>query len=113
MKDANGQPITDTVRNAQFESTEDDNTFADQKSFANDIDVPSITGYTAYAGLKDGDQLKIVDGKAQTTGAQLPSMGRSLHSASHTRTLLSTWCTSAIRRDTVSTIVTPLTTRRT
>ena len=76
MKDANGQPITDTVRNVQFESTEDDNTFADQKSFANDIDVPSITGYTAYAGLKDGDQLKIVDGKAQTTGGPIAKYGK-------------------------------------
>ncbi|WP_288659292.1 hypothetical protein, partial [uncultured Limosilactobacillus sp.] len=76
MKDANGQPITDMVRNVQFESTEDDNTFADQKSFANDIDVPSITGYTAYAGLKDGDQLKIVDGKAQTTGGPIAKYGK-------------------------------------
>ena len=65
MVNAKGDLIPDENRSVEFTSQQPTNDFDGQQKTLENIEVPKIDGYQAYAGLKDKNgKLKIVDGKA-------------------------------------------------
>lgn len=75
MMNDQGQAISDLVRTVTFESNDDSNDFTGITNQFDDTTVPVVTGYTAYAGIKNGDQLQMLNGKAVTTGAAITQYG--------------------------------------
>lgn len=74
MKDAAGNDLADTNRNVRFDS-DDQGNFTGTKSF-DDITLPVVDGFSAYAGVKGTDNtIKINNGKAVTTGGAITKYG--------------------------------------
>lgn len=75
MKDDQVQPINELVRSVRFESRGDSNDFTGITEQFDNATVPAVTEYTAYAGVKNGDQLQMLNGKAVTTGSAITEYG--------------------------------------
>lgn len=75
MIGADGKTIPDTTRQVEFVSDEDN--FAGQTKKFTDITLPTVKGYTAYAGMKDasGKNLQLINGKAVTRGETITKYG--------------------------------------